>query len=185
MTESQSTTLWLGALRYYMGRMTYAVSEFCDMLIAEWPNLPEPTRNLIQRDLMQEINIDNQDRAEERDTGKPRYYKRLGHDCDRAAWDRVAKLWRDKYRTQALEISDANVPGWGNTMMDAANTLQRYVDEDVFAGMEMVNRKMANTIKDNAPTCHMRKMMLEESDSVDGHYDQWWECSVCGHTKVL
>lgn len=31
-------------------------------------------------------------------------------------------------RMQAREISDANEPGWGNTMTAAADTLQRYVD---------------------------------------------------------
>lgn len=31
-------------------------------------------------------------------------------------------------RMQAREIADANEPGWGNTMTNAANTLQRYVD---------------------------------------------------------
>lgn len=34
MTPDKTTTLWLGAFRYYCGRMTYAVSDFCEMLQA-------------------------------------------------------------------------------------------------------------------------------------------------------
>lgn len=87
MTDDDALTLWLGATRYYMGRMTYAVSNFCDLLISAWPNLPENTRKLIQRDLTEEMARDDEDRAENRE------YKRLGHDCDRAQWDRVRRLW--------------------------------------------------------------------------------------------
>lgn len=87
MNESKITTLWIGALRYYMGRMSYAVVDFCDLLIEEWPNLPKSTRALIKRDLMEEIKRDDEYRADGRDC------KSLGMDCDRAAWDRVAALW--------------------------------------------------------------------------------------------
>ena len=52
-------------------------------------------------------------------------------------------------------------------------------------GMEEVNRKMADEIYAKAPLCHMRKMYLDQSDSTDGYYEEWWECSVCGHTKSL
>ena len=51
-------------------------------------------------------------------------------------------------------------------------------------GMDEVNNEMAKKIEAAAPVCHFKKMHLEQSDSVDGHYDEWWECSVCGHTKI-
>lgn len=51
--------------------------------------------------------------------------------------------------------------------------------------MNKINMAMAEEIISAAPLCHFRKMNLEESDSVDGYYTQWWECSVCGHTKDL
>ena len=86
----RNTTLWVGALRYYMGRMTYAVEEFCELLIAEWPNLDDRTKELIRRDLGEQMARDDKDRAENRN------YKRLGHDCDRASWERVSKLWESK-----------------------------------------------------------------------------------------
>lgn len=53
----------------------------------------------------------------------------------------------------------------------------------IMDGMEEVNRKMAETIESNAPKCHFRPMNWEQSDSVDGFYTEWWECTVCGHTK--
>ena len=56
---------------------------------------------------------------------------------------------------------------------------------EIMDGMEKVNRKMVKEIEDNAPVCHFKKMNLEQSDSVDGYYTEWWECSVCGHTKDL
>jgi len=44
---------------------------------------------------------------------------------------------------------------------------------------------MVAEIERAAPICHFRKMVLEQSDSIDGYYEEWWECSVCGHTKDL
>jgi len=61
-------------------------------------------------------------------------------------------------------------------------------DSEIFKimdGMEEVNRKMAEEIEAKAPTCHFRKMFLDQSDSTDGYYETWWECSVCGHTKKI
>ena len=54
---------------------------------------------------------------------------------------------------------------------------------EIMDGMEEVNRIMAEEIEASAPVCHFRKMYLEQSDTIDGYYTQWWECSVCGHTK--
>ena len=53
----------------------------------------------------------------------------------------------------------------------------------IMDGMEGVNRQMDKKITASAPLCHFRKMSLEQSDSVDGYYTEWWECSVCGHTR--
>ena len=56
---------------------------------------------------------------------------------------------------------------------------------EIMDGMEEVNQKMVAAIEASAPICHFRKIHLETGDSVDGHYEQWWECSVCGHTKTV
>lgn len=92
MSEDQKVTLWLGAFRYYCGRMTYAVGDFCEILIAAWPELPERARVLIQRELTDEFRHDDEQRAE--DTDGTRHYKRLGHDIDRQQWEKVRALWQ-------------------------------------------------------------------------------------------
>ena len=52
-------------------------------------------------------------------------------------------------------------------------------------GLELVNRKMHEEEDKIAPMCHFRPMLKEQSDSIDGYYTEWWECSVCGHTKDI
>lgn len=90
MTPNKEITLWVGATRYYMGRMTYAVAEFCDLLKAEWPKLHDATKALIKRDVMEEIHRDDLARQRSAMT------KPLGSNCARAAWDGVAELWEEK-----------------------------------------------------------------------------------------
>lgn len=87
MTD-QEITLWLGATRYYLGRRTYAVSSFCDMLILNWPSFAEQTKNLLIRDVEEEFERDDRARLEARD------YKPLGDNCDRESWERVRDLWK-------------------------------------------------------------------------------------------
>ena len=61
-------------------------------------------------------------------------------------------------------------------------------DEEFFKimdGMEEVYRDMERKIEASAPMCHMRKMSMEQSDSVDGFYTSWLECSICGHVKEI
>lgn len=52
-------------------------------------------------------------------------------------------------------------------------------------GMNKANIEMAERIDDEAPMCHFRKMFFDQSDSTDGYYEEWFECSVCGHTKEI
>ena len=77
----------IGAVRYCMGRMTYIVDDCADWLYDVWPHLPKNVKAIIQRDVEEEFARD--DEARERGAT----YKPLGHDCDRATWDRVRKLW--------------------------------------------------------------------------------------------
>ena len=55
----------------------------------------------------------------------------------------------------------------------------------IMDGMNEVNCKMAEDIEKAAPMCHFKPMNVEGSDSIDGYYTNWWECSVCGHTKDI
>ena len=78
----------IAAFRYCLGRMTYIVGDCERWIFANWDNFPPNIRKLIQRDLEEEFARD--DEARERGAA----HKPLGHDCDRAAWERVASLWR-------------------------------------------------------------------------------------------
>jgi hypothetical protein len=87
MTPDNELTLWVGATRYYMGRMTYAVSDFCNLLIGSWNELSENTKTIIQRDIEEEFLRDDESRKRG-DSFHP-----LGHDMDRKSWEHVRKLW--------------------------------------------------------------------------------------------
>ena len=43
--------------------------------------------------------------------------------------------------------------------------------------MEKVYADVEQRLNEMAPRCHFRPMFLDEDD-----YEEWWECSVCGHT---
>lgn len=77
----------ISATRYCIGRMTYVVGDCCGWLIKIWPLLSECTQNIIKRDIEEAFKRDDEDREAGRD------YKAIGHDCDRAEWARVRKLW--------------------------------------------------------------------------------------------
>jgi hypothetical protein len=90
-------TVWLGAFRYYCGRTSYAVDDYCRALCAEWPILTEYTRFLIQTELEKEFERDDAERQEDIDMEKKvRRTKRypLGLDDNRRSWEKVRQLWR-------------------------------------------------------------------------------------------
>lgn len=92
MSPDHQSILWIGAFRYYCGRMTYAVSSFVDLLVWEWPNLPEHAQQIIKRDLEEDFVRDDSLRVSIREGGMT--WLPLGHDCDRAQWERVRRLWQ-------------------------------------------------------------------------------------------
>lgn len=86
MNDDELITLWIGAFRYYCGRMTYAVSDFCNALIKNWNDVPEMAKAIIRRELEAKFND-----AESRANGDS--YHPLGMDCDRKSWESVRELW--------------------------------------------------------------------------------------------
>jgi len=80
----------IAAFRYCLGRMTYIVGDCASWLIKIWPFISVQTQNIIKRDIEEAFARDDEDRESGRD------YKALGHDCDRAQWERVRKLWETK-----------------------------------------------------------------------------------------
>lgn len=73
--------LVIGAFRYYLGRQTYAVSDFCLYAQENLKYISESSRRLMRRELREEIERDNQARAVSESRFLP-----LGADCDRASW---------------------------------------------------------------------------------------------------
>jgi len=56
---------------------------------------------------------------------------------------------------------------------------------EVMDAMEQINNDMHEQELKEAPRCHFRPMFRDMGDSTDGYYEEWWECSVCCHTKPL
>jgi hypothetical protein len=54
----------------------------------------------------------------------------------------------------------------------------------IMSDMQDVYKKEEEHLLKIAPRCHNRPMVLTEGDLDDGIVSsEWWECSVCGHTK--
>ena len=80
----------VAAFRYCLGRMTYIVSDCADWLIEQWPNISQNAQKIIARDLEAAFKQDDEDRINGKD------HNTLGHDCDRAAWERVRLVYRQE-----------------------------------------------------------------------------------------
>lgn len=86
MKKETLELLWIGAFRYYCGRMTISVHSFCEALKENWDQLPERAKVVIQRDLDEIFERDDIART------RGGTYKPLGHDCDRESWESVRNL---------------------------------------------------------------------------------------------
>lgn len=86
MNDEEKLTLYLGAFRYYLGRATYAVGDFVDILVRQWPTLPDRVRKLVAKEVDDAFDADDEARRDGRD------HKPLGMDCDRRQWQRVREM---------------------------------------------------------------------------------------------
>ena len=93
MTKSygRDDLMAVAAFRYSLGRMTYIVSDCADWLIEQWPNIAENARKVIQRELEEAFKRDDEFRDW---PSSSRDCRTLGHDCDRAQWEKVRRLWQ-------------------------------------------------------------------------------------------
>lgn len=94
MTEMPPDWMILYATRYCLGRMSYAVGEMCDWLVANWSRIPLPMQNILRRDVEEAFARDDRDR-EDHDGSGPKWFA-LGMDMDRRQWERVRELWTGK-----------------------------------------------------------------------------------------
>lgn len=81
LSPDQEITLWIGALDYYLGRMTYAVHTYIDLLKTEYPNLQPATQNLVKSRLKEAFA-----REQIRRTEPFAATTIFGHEVDRQAW---------------------------------------------------------------------------------------------------
>lgn len=77
------------AVRYCIGRRSYAVEDCSSWLCDVWRALDSDARAIIQRDVDEEFARDDAARANGNTSGLP-----LGMDMDRTSWERVRELWR-------------------------------------------------------------------------------------------
>lgn len=66
--------------------------------------------------------------------------------------------------------------------------IKEYTDDEfneIMDGMQEAMGMVYDKRLADAPICHFRPMDIQQSDSIEGYYTEWWECSVCGHTKDL
>lgn len=94
MNDKTLELLWLGAFRYYLGRMTYAVEDFTRSLIIEWPNISDEVKAIILRELRGTFEKDDRMRNEWRccsaeEKLERSYHLPLGIDMDRREWEKV------------------------------------------------------------------------------------------------
>ena len=83
LTQQELDTLFLQSFRYCLGRTTYAVSDFCNLLIMHKDSLSDSTLRCIKRELKDAFAKDDCDRECNHN------YRALGHDCDRDSWSFV------------------------------------------------------------------------------------------------
>ena len=76
------------SFRYCLGRMTYAVSEWCDWAVANWDKIPEGEKQIIGKELEEAFTRDAILMPKERPHFSP-----LGHNQDKQQWERVRRLY--------------------------------------------------------------------------------------------
>jgi hypothetical protein len=64
------------AMRYTVGRQSYAVGEMCDIIRDKWPEIPPATRSILHRDLKTEVQSD----------------RPLGMKFDRKCWENLLEF---------------------------------------------------------------------------------------------
>jgi len=88
-TFTEEAALWVAAMRYHLGQPSAGVTEFCAILVDQWPRLYKSTRQKIQRTLTGEFKRDDAERAVPFNPIR----LPLGDTGNRADWETVRALW--------------------------------------------------------------------------------------------
>lgn len=87
MTNAESD-IYFYAFRYCLGRMTYAVSDFCQQATAKVAELGTHQLQMMDKEITEAERQDTDDRIRER------CVKALGWDCDKADWLKFREVVR-------------------------------------------------------------------------------------------
>jgi len=80
------------SFRYFVGRMTISTCVFAQDLARAWPDLGVNTKKQIRDEL--ERAFEEDDALQKEFPNKGMGYRRLGWDCDRAAWEKVREAYK-------------------------------------------------------------------------------------------
>ena len=89
LSSQDLATLLLCSMRYAIGRMTYMPSNVARMIRESWGKLSQNDRDLLKRDLKDEIQF--RERGFEDDQ-----WKGLGHECDYHTWHDLMKWMEER-----------------------------------------------------------------------------------------
>ena len=84
------------SFRYFLGRMTIATCCFAEDLAKGWKYLSPRVQDIIKSELEKEFERDDAARKDMLENEKSIYknFLPLGHDCDRAAWQKVREAYQ-------------------------------------------------------------------------------------------
>lgn len=86
--RKESSILFVGAFRHYLGKRSSATGDFCTLLADKWKYLDEQTKDLILKELAETVYRDDEMRHDERCSSA--YYP-LGNDNTRTEWLHLLK----------------------------------------------------------------------------------------------
>ena len=105
--EAGASELVFWSFRYFLGRMSIAVSSFAESLAAAWPHIDPRFQSLIKKELEEEFRRDDEARVrreelkqkvkngEAKEDAIYQIYLPLGHDCDRESWQKVRNAYNN------------------------------------------------------------------------------------------
>lgn len=78
MMTAEESVIYFYAFRYCLGRMTYAVDDFCQQATAKIAEIGTHELKLMEKEITEAEKWDNEN--------PDRFHGRLGMDCDRRDW---------------------------------------------------------------------------------------------------
>lgn len=90
--SNEESDIYFYAFRYCLGRMTYAVNDFCSQATKKVAELGTHQLQMMDKEITEAERQDTDDRIRER------CVKALGWDCDKADWLKFREVIRDELK---------------------------------------------------------------------------------------